>query len=254
MSGQPEFIRLQYAFTDHMRDPDHAPAPVDIEDRRVGIYRDLLYRNVESFMANSFPVLRKITPDDRWHDMIRDYFKRHQSHTPYFPRMPREFLDYLEHERDSGEDPAFLYELAHYEWVEMAVAIDPREIDYSSIHREGDLATGVPVLSPLARPLVYRYPVHRIRPDFQPAEAPAQPTYLLVYRNSNDDVNFIDLNPVSARLVELMQPGNQASGMKLLETIAAELQHPDPGVVIQGGLEIMNEMRDKEVVLGILQD
>jgi len=85
--NKPEnFKDIQYAFTRHIRDPENEPAPNDIEDRRMEIYRDLLYRNVESFMANSFPVLRKIIPDDKWHEMIRDYFKRHQSHTPLFPK------------------------------------------------------------------------------------------------------------------------------------------------------------------------
>ncbi|MCG8449970.1 MAG: DNA-binding domain-containing protein, partial [Pirellulales bacterium] len=135
MSNPDRFTEIQYAFTRHMRDPEHAPAPADIEDRRVEIYRGLLYRNVEGFMANSYPVLRKITEDDNWHAMIRDYFKRHESHTPYFPKMPREFLDYLEHERNVAADPPFLFELAHYEWMETTVAIDPREIDYSGIDR-----------------------------------------------------------------------------------------------------------------------
>jgi len=56
------FTDIQYEFTRHIRDPENQPAPADIEDRRMEIYRDLLYRNVESFMANSYPVLRKITP------------------------------------------------------------------------------------------------------------------------------------------------------------------------------------------------
>lgn len=250
MSNTPGFIQLQYAFTQHMRDPDAAPPPADIEDRRVGIYRDLLYRNIESFMSNSYPVLRKITDDDRWHAMIRDYFKHHQSHTPYFPKMPREFLDYLEHERDNKEDPPFLFELAHYEWVEMAVAIDPRDIDLTGVNQQGDLLNEIPVLSPLVWPLVYKFPVHRIGPDFLPEEAPEQPTYLVVNRNSDDEVNFIELNPVSAKLLELIQNSDNKTGQVLLQSIAEEINHPNPEAVIQGGLQILTEMHEKQVILG----
>jgi len=250
MTTTPDFVQLQYTFTQHMRDPENAPAPPDIESRRLEIYRGLLYRNIEGFMSNSYPVLRKITSDDRWHAMIRDYFKRHQSHTPYFPKMPREFLDYLEHERNDPDDPPFLFELAHYEWVETAVALDTREIDFRSVVRDGDMSTGVPVLSPLVQTLTYQYPVHRISPEYQPDAAPEQPTYLVVYRNSDDKVNFIVLNPVSARLLELVQKQQGKTGLELLKSITEELDHPDPETVIQGGLQILNAMREKEVVLG----
>ena len=250
MTATPEFIRLQYAFTQHMRDPDNAPAPADVEDRRIEIYRGLLYRNVESFMANSFPVLRKITDDARWHAMIRDYFRRHESHTPYFPKMPREFLDYLENERDDPADPPFLFELAHYEWVEAAVAMDPRDADISNVDREGDPLTGIPVLSPLVWPLSYRFPVHKISPDYQPDTAPDDPTYLLVYRNSQDDVNFVVLNPVSARLLELVGMQEGRTGRELLISIAEELNHPEPDTVISGGAQILGEWQASEILLG----
>ncbi|MCG8325510.1 MAG: hypothetical protein MI673_08335, partial [Thiotrichales bacterium] len=118
------------------------------------------------------------------------------------------------------------------------------------IDREGELQTGIPVLNPLARPLAYRFPVHRISPDYQPETAPEQATYLVVYRNSRDQVSFIELNPVSAKLVELIQSETNHNCRELLQMIAAELQHPNPDTVIQGGLEILNDMRDREVILG----
>lgn len=253
VQNKPEsFKDIQYRFTQHMRDPDHAPAPEDVEDRRVEIYRGLLYRNVEGFMANSFPVLRKITPDEDWHRMLRDYFKNHLARTPLFPKMPQEFLQYLEHERDNSEDPPYLFELAHYEYAETAVAIDNRELSWKNIDESGDLLENVPVLSPLAWPLSYRYPVHRISKDYLPQEVPAQPTYIVVYRDRDDKVGFAELNPVSARLLELIQQDKDITGRTLLETIAKELNHPDPEVVINGGLEIMQDLLAKDILLGTL--
>jgi hypothetical protein len=60
----------------------------------------------------------------------------------------------------------------------------------------------------------------------------------------------MELNPVTARLVELMMRGEDVCGGALLERIAAELNHPQPEVVIAGGLEIMAKMRDRDVILG----
>jgi hypothetical protein len=44
---------LQRQFTAHIRDPQNAPAPEGIEDRRMAIYRDLVYSNMESFVASN---------------------------------------------------------------------------------------------------------------------------------------------------------------------------------------------------------
>jgi hypothetical protein len=74
---------------------------------------------------------------------------------------------------------------------------------------------------------------------------------LLVYRRKNDEVGFLELNPVSARLVECIQGNNNKTGLQLLEGIAQELRHPDPQVVINGGIEIMCDMHDKDILLGV---
>ena len=243
---------IQYQFTRHIRDPENAPAPADIEERRMAIYRGLLYRNVESFLANSFPVLRKVLRDDEWHPLMREYFKNHQSRTPLFPRMPQEFLQYLQENKDTAEGLyPFLLELAHYEWVELALSIDSREIWQDGIDADGDLLSGIPVLNELSWSLAYEYPVHRIGPDNLPAEKPAQPTCLLVYRDSRDSVRFIELNPLAARLVDcLRQNDDKKTGSEILTGIAGEIAHPDPEIVVNGGCAILEDMRGKQIVLG----
>ena len=219
----------------------------------MAIYRGLLYRNVESFLANSFPVLRKVLRDDDWHSLMREYFKNHQSRTPLFPRMPQEFLQYLQENKDTAEGLyPFLLELAHYEWVELALSIDTREIRQDGIDVDGDLLSGIPVLNELSWSLAYEYPVHRIGPDNLPAEKPAQPTCLLVYRDGRDSVRFIELNPLAARLVDcLRQNDDKKTGKDILTDIAGEIAHPDPEIVVNGGCAILEDMRAKEVVLGI---
>jgi len=221
----------------------------------MAIYRRLLYRNIAGFMASCYPVLRRILSDDQWHELIRDYFMHHKARTPLFPKMPSEFLHYLEKERTPREgDYPFMYELAHYEWMEMAVGMDGREIDMNGIDREGNLLDRVPVLSPLAWPLAYRYPVHRISPEFLPSEPPDQQTYIIVYRDRDDKVGFLELNPVSAKLIEYISTDSGRSGRDLLLAIAEEICHPNPDVVISGGLEILNSMRSKDIILGTRED
>ncbi|GMR08005.1 MAG: DUF2063 domain-containing protein [Gammaproteobacteria bacterium] len=247
---QPEFQKVQHEFAAHIRDPKINPAPKDIEDRRMGIYRELFFNNVASFIVSSFPVLHSILDDDHWEAMVRDYFSHHKAETPYFYEMAQEFLTYLKAERDDPNDPAFMLELAHYEWVELALSISDEEINMEGIDADGDLLTGTPVISPLAWPLSYRYDVQHISPDYIPDTPLKQPTHIVVYRNSNDDVGFLELNPVTARLLYLFPEGSQLSGQQALEQIAREMQHPDPAVVIKGGMEALQELKRRDIILG----
>ena len=215
------------------------------------IYRNSIYLNIERMVSNFFPVLKKIFTDDDWHKMIRDYFKHHRSHVPpYLPRLGLEFLQYLENERNLDNDPPFILELAHYEWVEFALAIDTREIEWKDIDPQGDLLKGIPVLSPLAMPLCYSWPVHTISQENRPEEPPEQPTYLIVYRDTQYKVGFMELNPVSARLLEKILQQKNVAGQILLQEVAEELHHPNTEVVIAGGLDTMKQLREKDILLG----
>ena len=94
----PSFIETQYRFAAHLRDPDNSPAPDGIEDRRMKIYRELIYNNIESFISSGFPILRSVLDDQKWHQIIRHFVAQHQSHTPYFLEISQEFLKYHQEE------------------------------------------------------------------------------------------------------------------------------------------------------------
>jgi hypothetical protein len=250
--GNGERLRkLQIAFAGHIRDPEKQDAPAGVEDRRMRVYRELFFNNIKSLLASNFPVIRTLYDDDGWQRLVREFYAEHRSQTPLFPEIAKEFLRYLQDIRKPREsDPAFLHELAHYEWVELALALDDRELDSIAADRDGDLLAGVPLLSPLAWPLTYRYPVHRIRPDYQPAEPPEQATHLLVYRNRRDEVKFMRLNELARLLLALMQQEPGATGLELLQRTAREIRHPDPETIIDAGAELLRDLRSRDVLLG----
>ena len=249
-ANQPHFQKLQYAFTAHIRDAQN-PAPTDIEPQRLAIYRELFYNNVQSLLVSTYPVLHQILSAEQWQRLIQDYFAQHRATTPLFPQMPQEFLRYLEYERErQPTDPPFLYELAHYEWIELALFIDNREIDLTGIDSQGDLLRGCPVLSPLAWSFVYQFPVQQLSPNYQPHEPPAEPTYLVVYRDRNDKVGFMQLNQVSAYLLQALR-NTSHTGQQILTEITTQLNHPHPQKVIQGGLETLQEWLKRDIVLGV---
>lgn len=254
-----KFQQVQRDFAAHLRAPQSVAAPADIEPRRMGIYRDLIYNNIESFIASGFPVLRRLYEDEPWHRLVRDFVQRHSSVSPYFLEISQEFLHYLQDERgeclDSANDPAFLWELAHYEWVELALDVSENEFPQGLIV-DGDpeaVLDLVPVVSPLAWSLAYQFPVHRIGPTFQPVDPPQLPTFLIVYRNRADKVAFLEANAVTARLLELAEqaPAENTSGRQLLQQLARELQHPDPAQLEHFGAELLLKLLNLNILAGL---
>ena len=144
-----------------------------------------------------------------------------------------------------------MLELAHYEWVELALSLLDEKVDEKKIDTHGDLLEGIPVISPFAWSLSYRFPVHRIGPAFQPKEAGEIHTHLVAYRDANFDVRFIEINSVTAKLMQLIMRNNNKSGRVLLQQMVTELNHPQPSVVIQGGMEILSDLKKREVILGV---
>jgi len=251
MADTQDFKQHQYRFTAHIRDPENNPLPQGVEDRRMAIYRDLLFNNLNSFLESSFPVIRSLYRDEAWTKLVRKFFARHQSSTPYFLEIPQEFLAFIEAEYNSThEDPPFLQELAHYEWVELALMVSDQEPDIANINHHGDLLTEIPVVSPLAWSLAYQWPVHQLGPDYRPDKPPEQPTYLIVYRDDQDEVKFIEANPVTARLMQLMQENMDSSGQSLLEQIADELNLSNPEMVIQGGHQTLIRLHKAGIIIG----
>jgi len=251
-NSAPEALaRLQTNFAAHIRDPQGVAPPEGIEDRRMNIYRDLFFNNINSFLSSNFPVLRTLYKEKEWATLCREFYRDYRCHTPLFPELPREFLQYLQdHRQDHEGDPPFMLELAHYEWIELALSLDEAEFEADDVDPDGDLLSGVPVLSPLAWPFSYQYPVHRIRVDFQPDTPPEKATHLLVWRKQDFSIKFMQLNDISLLLVQKMKEEPARSGLELLTEIAGIINHPKPEVVIEGGKALLDELKEKQVILG----
>ena len=250
--SQPEMLKKQlYDFAAHIRDPENNPAPDKIEDRRMGIYRDLFFNNVQGFLGNTFPVLKSLYEEESWIELARNFYSLHRCQSPYFLEISREFIDYLQSEHKMREvDPPFMFELAHYEWIELALSTSEEEPALQNIDTEKSLLEGHPVISPLAWLLTYTWPVHQIKPEFLPEQPAQQPVCLIVFRDKEDEVQFTEVNLVTAKLLQQLELNLDASGADVLKEIAAELGHDDPQPILASGLQILEDLRKKGIILG----
>jgi uncharacterized protein len=246
------FQRKQRAFAAHIRDPRSCPPPAGIEDRRLAVYRELFFNNLNNLLGKSFPVLRAVLDDRQWRELVREFMVRHRSHTPYFLEIPREFAGFLAEANPaaSGEWP-FLAELAHYEWAELALSVSTGRDDPAAIDTRGDLLDGVPVKSALAWPLSYRFPVHRISKRFRPTEAGAQPTCLVMYRKPDDELAFMELNSLTAALLERIADDHGLTGRDLLLQLGREIAYADTAALLEHGRRAMEEMHAAGILPGV---
>lgn len=245
----PTFQQYQAEFTGHIRNPKSAARPKGVPARRMKVYTEIVFNNMEGTLAACFPVSRKILGTRRWMKLVRDFMAQHRCATPWFRQIPEELLHWLETAPPSNQDlPGFLYSLAHYEWIELAIAVSDAVPD-ATPDLDGNLLTGHPALAPALVLLEYTYPVHRLSPKFKPAQPLTEPVHLLVFRDQADEVRFIELNPVSARLIGLLQSAN-LTGQQALEKISAEMRHPDPQAILQFGAELLDDLKRQGAIWG----
>ena len=217
----------------------------------MAVYRDLFFRSLSGQLGRSFPVIRKVLPRSEWEGLIRAFMSTHRASTPFFTRLPGEFVEFLESRQgDDGRDPPWLAELARYEWLEVALGMDETDLETVPVDPDCNIVEGTPVVSPLARLEVCSYPVHRIGPEFIPDQPDPAPNHLLVFRRRDDRVGFYRLNPLAAQLFLRLRDRAGPSGLEQVAGLAAEIGRPDDPAVIRGGCEILQTLAARDVLLG----
>lgn len=242
----PEFQRYQIAFSAHLRDPQRNPYPANVSAGRIAVYEEIVFNNLFESVSTCFPVTQQVLGLDAWKQLVRAFMQQHSANSPIFRDIPKEFLAYLEQDNHAKETPAFLYSLCHYEWVELAVASANTSVPLGEFNPSGDLLSGQLVFEPTIQILHYDYPVQRISQHYQPTTIIE--TYLLVYRDTQDEVKFIELNAMTHRLITLLQL--PMTGKAALSQIAAELTYPQLDSLMAFGLDLLEDLRNQGIVLG----
>jgi|AZIK01.1.fsa_nt_gi hypothetical protein len=250
MSSAP-FKNIQYQFTQHIRSRGEQPVDYqitgDIEPRRLKIYRDLFFNNVCGFLDSTFPVCAEILGEQRWRELSEEFFLKHECHTPYFLKISEEFLLFLVQEYSpKADDVPYLKELAHYEWLELAVDVAMVE-QPTNFDSNADLSRHIPVLAAAAEGVFYQYPVHSAsvaNPDLQP-----QATALIVYRDRHNTVRFLHTNPLTLGLLVILQD-EELTGKDAVVALLNQAGMALTDMALQGGLQILEQWQEQGLLLG----
>lgn len=201
--GKCDFRIIQRQFTRAIRaQGDYTPpceAANPIEARRFAVYRELFLNTVSQFFANVYPTCHDVLGETRWMALMRAFLAEHGAQTPYFHFLGQEFLTFLQSRAYVPDaDPPWLSELADWEWRELEVSIEtaPSPEPIARLMPET-----VCRLSPAARLCAYDWPVHQAAAG---VELVKSPTFLLVWRDAQDEVHFAQLAPMMAALLDAL--------------------------------------------------
>lgn len=230
---------FQHAFAKHLRNPARTKRPAGVPARPARIYQGLLFNNICGFLDTCFPVSKSLMPEARWRRLCRAFFRDWPSHTPYFSKIPEQFVHYIAAHADALRLSAWMPELLDYEWIELAVDTDPAVVEPRADRRLQ--------LNPTLRNLAYAWPVHRICPAFRPRKPVA--THLLVFRAADDAVRFMETNAVTAQLLDIIGKG-PVSADEAISALAHALGHANPDALRQHGRTLLADLIQQQALSG----
>lgn len=237
-----DFQRYQIAFTAHIRNPAANKKPAKVNDARMAVYREIVFNNIFGAVSACFPVCKSMLGTRAWKALVRQFFANYQATTPIFREIPQQFLHFIDKKVDL---PIYFQSLAHYEWVELAVGAQATEAIKMS--KKADLLNEKPILAPAHQLLTYDYAVQTISKRNRP-KAIAQ-THLFVFRNAENLVKFIELNPTTFQLLGLIQK-NGMTGKQALVRLAEDMNYPDKDAMIQFGTAILAALAHQQAIIG----
>lgn len=240
------FQKQQHDFAARIRYGREVSCPNGISEERMHVYEECFLNGINELLSNCFPILQHILSHSQWRELIRCFYARHPSKSPLFYEIPEEFLSYLLQEKPMLEKFPFLIELAHYEWMEFVLEMASEMAERPSLQEINLHKTKVAV-SNLAEIVAYNYAVHRISLNYVPAKNEQKDTYLCVYRDTNDDVKFMELNALSARLLLGLKEKPQ-SAIEFMKALAGEANIENPDSFINENKKIIERFLN----LGIL--
>lgn len=214
-----DYQKTQQQLASYLRNPEINTPPEGISDRRLAIYKELFFNNIEGFIAGGFPVFKSLCDECDWQRLIRQFLDKHYCQTPYFLKICEEFLAFIQNQPEIFEPWPYAFELCHYEWLELA--LETSEAKAPEYEPEGDFLCQPVQLSPWLEVGVYQWPVHEVGPDCIPEAPSLTPNCLLVYRNRQMQVAFLQSNPATLQLLALLNEQRLALPDALLQLAPA---------------------------------
>ncbi len=257
----PEFQQYQHRFVDYIRNPLKDGTVPDSLPVKSSIYAKLLFSKIEGSLDNCFPISCQLLGSERWQKLIKNFISEHQCKSPLYREIPDEFIDYLMHNQSDIVLPEFIIELAHFEWMELVLETEKAKPSKPCFSITDNILDVTPALNPILHLLHYHYPVQNISAlnsywnNWESRSEPySQEAIILVgLRDNNDKVQFIEINSITARLIELTQEG-LSTGKQILLELAAAMHYGDHETILPFGTDMLKQLEQQHIIIGSLNE
>jgi hypothetical protein len=239
-----DFRQFQFALARHLRDPLSVPVPAGVNAADAAALTQEMVKHLRDLLDAAFPVTHALLGDEIWEYAVRLFIKDAPHHTPWASTVQRAFVDHVCHSPDMQNMPAWLQDLAHFEWLQSAVATAP--VKWPSVNADGDVMQNPVVLNPTHVEAAYEWPAHNISTDNKPDDM--QTTHVSILRDANDDVQVMESSVFRGQLLDLLRDGQ--TGEEAFKVLASWLSHPEPEAFVCEGAQVMAQLRREGVVLG----
>ena len=215
-------------------------------------YRRLIQNIFEDCLERAFPIAYSFLKGVRWKQLVKDFTAKHACQTPQMMRTPYEFYLFVKERFDRDESYRFLIELCYFEWLEIDLHVMPDAPSSQLLLSDTYTQEGLVVINPEYKTLLLKYPFHRL----PPAKAKDVPGayHLLLYRcPDTGDVNFLQINPIFAWVVDCLSQ-NSLSVRGVVDLLAETLgdKIDDLDTFAQKIEDFIVDLHSKKVVRGFV--
>ena len=239
-----DFRQCQFALARHLRDPVCVPAPEGVAAADVTACTQAMVTHLCEVLDPAFPVTRALLGERVWAHAVRAFLKNAPSHAPWPNAVQRAFVDHVCESPEMQSLPAWLHDLAHFDWLQSAVMAAP--VDWPAFDAQGDVMQHPVVLNPTHVEAAYAWPVRGIDTKHKPEGM--QSTHVSMLRDTNEALHVLSSSVFRGQLLDLLREGQ--TGEQALRVLAQWLSHPEPAAFVREGAHVMAQLQREGVVLG----
>jgi hypothetical protein len=234
----------------HDLDPEDVAAILEAPPR-LPLYRRLIRNNLEGVTFKMMPRTRarlNALANGAFDASFTAFLDEEAPRTHYLRDVPAEFLAWVTPRWKARADlPRYAADLAAHELVEFAIAaahVPPEPPPLAEVTLDRAL-----VFAEAVRLMRYDFAVHALAAEADDTREPeARRTTLLVYRDAEHAVRFLDLSPLAASIVERLLAGETLGAA--LPPACAEHKAAVSEAVLTDVARILADLGERGVLLG----
>lgn len=239
-------IQIQEALGSYCKTGETPQLPGVVESR-LPQYRRLVRNVFYGILQQAFPITSAILTDEEWDQLINDFMVHHPAQEHEVWKMPKELVDFVEGTDYSEKlNRPYLEELLHFEWIEILVH-GMEDVPFQYTPSQQLSLTDKVMLNPYHELVTLQYPVHKsAETDYNQHKGVY---YVLVHRDIEEfDVQFTELAPFVALLINAIENDNSHSFSQILDQVCQEVNIERSAAVEQQAEAFLNHFLQKKVL------